>query len=132
MMRLPLTLLVCLCLSSCFLQSKATRTANERKHPARYLKGTIISLHQVNDTTIHASIRVKSKARFVTYHNVEVHCYLIKANGDTACEDFHPVSKDDFKPRQKVIREIDFSCQSAYTKIKLDYVTGVPPLPPVK
>lgn len=118
-------ILFMLVLSACTV-SREAKIKDERRNHDKYLKARINILNQ-NDTSVNVSLRIKNKARFVTYQSIEVEAWLINEKGDTLGISGH-AGLCDLAPGKRISMQTDFmkKTQGKITKMPVGLISGTP------
>ncbi|TND10146.1 MAG: hypothetical protein FD123_394 [Bacteroidetes bacterium] len=86
--------------------SREARIKNERIDHGKYLKTKITVLSQ-NDSCVNVSLRIKNKAKYITYQSIEIEAYHIGTAGDTLELSGH-ANLCDLAPRKRVMLQTYF------------------------
>ena len=106
--------------------SREVRIKDERIDHAKYLKTKITVLSQ-NDSCVNVSLRIKNKAKYITYQSIEIEAYHIGTAGDTLELSGH-ANLCDLAPRKSVELQTYFMRRGKQTvkAMRVALVSGTP------
>jgi len=103
------------------------RIYHERRNSDEYLKAKV-SQKQINDTTIHVTLRIKNTARFIAYNEVEWLWSARNTEKDSVCFGGGRIRKAEIKPKHSFTYEKNITCDKKITSFRVSTISGNPPV----